>query len=180
MFRDGGLLLPTLLRPKSRGFIQLKTDNPLDQPYIQPNYLQHPEDIKTFVAGLKLGMKIADTEVFKNNNLSVIIERYHCNELEPFSDGYLECLARHWSTTVYHQSGTCKMGPKQDPMAVTNEELRIHGIKNLRVIDASMMPTIVGCNTNAPTIMIGEKGADMIIQSWTGARKPSSSSKDEL
>ena len=174
------MVLPTLLRPKSRGFIKLRTNNPFDHPVIQPNYLQEPEDIQTFVAGMRLGLKFTETKAFKDNNLSLVLDKHHCGQFESLSDADLECMIRHWSTTVYHHSSTCKMGPKTDPMAVVDAELRIHGVLNLRVIDASIMPTIVSGNTNAPTIMIGEKGASMILQSWKVKRSENSFRKEEL
>ena len=170
-FSDGGLILPTLLRPKSRGSITLKTKDPFDHPLIQPNYLQHPEDVKAFVAGLKLALSFSRTKVFEQNKLSVVVDKFHCGQFDPSADKYLECIVRHWSTTVYHHSGTCKMGPGTDPSSVVDAQLKVHGIDNLRVIDASIMPAIVGANTNAPTIMIGEKGADMISQLWMKSKK---------
>ncbi len=180
IFSDGGMVLPTLLRPKSRGFIKLRTNNPFDHPIIQPNYLQEPEDILTFVAGMKLGLKFTETLAFKANNLSLILDKYHCGQFEPLSDDYLECIIRQWSTTVYHHAGSCKMGPKTDPTAVVDAELKVHGVQNLRVVDASIMPTLVSGNTNAPTIMIGEKGASMVLQSWKENRSENSFIKEEL
>ena len=109
---------------------------------------------------------MASTTVFKNNQIRPLKDKFSCGQYETFSDDYFECYLKHWSHTVYHPAGTCKMGPKKDPMAVVDSELKLHGIQNLRVIDASIMPAITGCNTNAPTIMIGEKGADMIIKTW--------------
>lgn len=89
----------------------------------------------------------------------------------PFgSDAYWECAIRHFTMTIYHPVGTCKMGPASDPDAVVDPRLRVHGIANLRVIDASIMPTIVSGNTNAPTIMIGEKGSDLVKEDWLSGR----------
>jgi choline dehydrogenase-like flavoprotein len=82
------------------------------------------------------------------------------------SDDYWRCLGRYYTSPILHPVGTCKMGPNYDPDAVVDPELRVNGIKNLRVIDASIMPKIVRANTNAPTIMIGEKGSDMIKKHW--------------
>ena len=158
--------MPTLLRPKSTGFIRLRSSDPFDHPILEPNYLSHPDDITTFVAGLKLAYKMTKTKTFEENNLSVMIDKRHCGDYEPFSDQYFECFVRHWATTVYHQSGTCKMGPKSDPMAVVDSRLKTYGVNKLRVIDASIMPNVVSGNTNAASIMIGEKGAAMILEDW--------------
>ena len=144
----------------------MRSTDPHDQPIIQPNYYSDPSDVATMLEGLKWSLRMTQTEVFKKNKIVPIVDKYSCGKFEPFSDEYFECFLRHWSHTIYHSVGTCKMGPKSDPMSVVDSELKVHGVKNLRVIDASIMPTIVGANTNAPVIMIGEKGADMIVKKW--------------
>lgn len=90
----------------------------------------------------------------------------NCPQEEYLSDGFWECLARYYSQTIYHPVGTCKMGAPTDPQAVVDAQLRVYGVSRLRVIDASIMPSIVSGNTNAPTIMIAEKGADLIKNYW--------------
>jgi len=165
-FSDGGLICPSLLRPKSRGHIKLRSSDPMEPPVIQPNYYSQPEDVETMKAGLKWSFKMTQTKTFKKNNVHVYLDKYGCGKFEPFSDDYFECSLKHWSHTIYHPVGTCKMGPNSDSLAVVDSKLQVFGIRNLRVIDASIMPTIVGANTNAATIMIGEKGAAMIIEKW--------------
>lgn len=106
---------------------------------------------------------MALSEPFKKFNVRPWSRKwYGCEKYVTYSDEYLECLTRSYSATIYHPVGTAKMGPATDPMAVVDPELRVYGVKGLRVIDASIMPKIVSGNTNAPIIMIGEKGADLI------------------
>ena len=165
-FRDGGILYPSLLRPKSTGSIKLRSSNPHDYPIIEPNYYSAREDVETMKAGLKWAYKMSQTGVFQKNKLEPVLDKFHCGSYEPYSDDYFECFLKHWSHTIYHPAGTCKMGPKTDGLAVVDAELKVHGIQNLRVIDASIMPALVGANTNAPSIMIGEKGSSMVIKKW--------------
>ena len=143
------------LRPDSRGEIKLKTVNPADQPALIPNYLSDPNDQRTVVDGLKLIRRLLTNPRF---------ERYIESEFRPGpdvrTDDELLNYARQFGGTVFHPTSTCRMG--RDPMAVVYEELRVHGIEGLRVVDASIMPTVASGNTNAPTIMIAEKAADMV------------------
>jgi choline dehydrogenase-like flavoprotein len=139
------------LRPKSRGFIGLKSNDPFAAPLIQPNYLAHDEDAAVLLAALKLGRRI--------------MHAIDGAETDPgpkaVSDAQLIEYIRNHAETIYHPVGTCKMGT--DDMAVVDDRLRVHGITNLRVADASIMPRLIGGNTNAPSMVIGEKAARAIL-----------------
>ncbi|XP_014367656.2 glucose dehydrogenase [FAD, quinone] [Papilio machaon] len=151
-----------LLRPYSRGNIYLNTSNPFDHPLIYANYLEDERDIEATVEGIRMLTGIIETDYFKSIN--AFIGRYNwpkCNKYKLNSYGYWRCIAPEIVTTIYHPVGTCAMGP--DPSsAVVDSRLRVHHVKGLRVIDASIMPYITSCNTNGPTIMIGERGSDLI------------------
>ncbi|OXU31834.1 hypothetical protein TSAR_008283 [Trichomalopsis sarcophagae] len=157
-----------LLTPKSRGYIKLNTTDPVNgNPEIQMNYLSHPEDVKVLIEGLQFSTKLINTTALSKDELTAnALDLPGCNESGLESDEYFECLIKKLMFPGYHAVGTCKMGPKSDKSAVVDPYLRVHGIKGLRVIDASIMPEIVRGNTNAPVIMIGEKGSDMIKKAW--------------
>ena len=143
------------LRPESRGQITLRTADPRDKPLIQPNYLDTRSDRDTMVAGVKMTRKILSKPA-----MATLVKR----EVEPGprcrSDEELLTYVREAGNTIFHPSGTCKMG--NDPMAVVDERLRVRGVERLRVADASVMPTVVSANTNASCIMIGEKLSEMV------------------
>jgi choline dehydrogenase len=156
------------LRPQSRGSVQIRSADPLAPPAIQVNYLADPRDLDTMVAGVKLVRKITAAPP-----LAAIIA---C-ERDPgpvcVGDADLAAFVRAKGISVYHPVGTCRMGPDAD--AVVDPELRVRGVSSLRVVDASIMPTLVSGNTNAAAILIGEKGADLILDSaeranWPAAR----------
>ncbi len=145
------------LRPESRGFVRIKSADPSTPPAIQPRYLSTPTDRDTVVAALKLLRRIMSQPAMR---------RYIAEERAPdprcTSDADLLAFARAAGTTVFHPTSTCRMG--SDSTAVVDERLRVHGIERLRVVDGSIMPTVVSGNTNAAIVMIAEKGADMILQ----------------
>lgn len=144
------------LRPQSRGHIHITSPDAADYPEIVPNYLAAYADQLCVVRAMKFARKMTETKA-----LSPFIVREHVPQGEPESDEELLEAARTISQTIYHPTSTCRMG--RDPLAVVDECLRVHGVRNLRVADASIMPTIPSGNTNAPTIMIGEKASDMIL-----------------
>jgi len=143
------------LRPHSRGHIRLRSARPGDAPAIQPNYLADPSDKIAVIAGFRMMRSLFTAEPLK---AMVVSEHQPGSECQS-DDEILEHI-RASANSMHHWTGTCKMG--SDPLAVVDARLRVHGIEGLRVIDASIMPLVVSGNTNAPTIMIAEKGADMI------------------
>lgn len=144
----------SIMHPKSRGTIRLADANPLSAPLIDPNYLSHPDDLNVMLAGLKKTLQIMQSEAFD------VIRGNMVYPLDVNNNEQLIEYIRQTAETEYHPVGTCKMG--QDPMAVVNSQLQVHGVKNLRVVDASIMPHIITGNTNACVIAIAEKAADLI------------------
>jgi choline dehydrogenase len=144
------------LRPESRGHVGLRSSDPADAPVIVHNYYDTPADRALNRYALRLARKLHAQSAF---------DPYRGEELDPGvacqSDGEIDAYLARYVSSHYHPVGTCKMGT--DAMAVVDPKLRVHGLGGLRVIDASIMPRLVGANTNAATIMIGEKGADMIL-----------------
>lgn len=143
-----------LLRPKSRGSVKLRSADPLDAPLIDTAFLEHDDDLEVLVEGYKLTRRLMAAPAmarFVTEDLFASRSR---------SDDDIRALLRERTDTVYHPVGTCRMG--NDALAVVDSQLRVRGTEGLRVVDASIMPTLVGANTNAPTIMIGEKASDLI------------------
>jgi choline dehydrogenase len=144
------------LRPESRGHIHARSADPLQPPAIQPNYLSRELDCRTAVAGLRLARQLA-----RSQSLAGLIgDEYRPGKAVDSDDEWLD-FARQYGATIFHPVGTCKMG--DDPAAVVDSALRVHGVRGLRVADASIMPTLVSGNTNAAAVMIGEKAAELIL-----------------
>jgi len=144
------------LRPESRGEVSINSSNPEDLPTIIPNYLSTESDRKVAIESIKVARKIAQANSIKE----YILDEFVPGNSFSSDDELLE-VARNHSQSIYHPVGTCKMG--HDKESVVDDQLRVHGIKNLRVVDASIMPELVSGNTNAPTMMIAEKAAEMIL-----------------
>ncbi|XP_054011316.1 glucose dehydrogenase [FAD, quinone]-like [Hylaeus anthracinus] len=155
------------LHPHSRGRITLKDKNPFTHPNIWSNDLGTEHDVDVVYQGLENIFKLANSTAMKKRGLKLRHETTkECSKHEMGSEDYWKCDI-HWNTRPEnHQSGTCKMGPASDPMAVVDPRLRVHGVKGLRVVDASIMPQVISGNPHAPINMFGEKAADMIKEDW--------------
>lgn len=155
--RAGATVNPCVLRPESRGEIRLRSTDPADHPIVDPRYLTAGDDLRLSVKALKLARRI-----LAQPSLSRFVESTEAYPGEGMDDdAALASYVRSKGKTVYHPVGTCRMG--QDDMAVVDPELRVHGVRGLRVVDNSIMPTLISGNTNATAIMIGEKASDMVL-----------------
>ena len=156
--KDGFTLHVCQLRPESRGEVGLRSADPFDDPTILCNYLAADEDRRALREGVRMAREVA---------AQAALDPYRDAEYAPGADvradSDLDAWIRAKSETIYHPVGTCRMGAAGDPMAVVDDQLRVQGIAGLRVVDASVMPTLVGGNTNAPTIMVAERAADLIL-----------------
>ncbi|XP_054745768.1 glucose dehydrogenase [FAD, quinone] [Anastrepha obliqua] len=160
-------MVPVLLRPKSRGRISLRSTNPFHWPRMEPNYMQEPDDIRAMLEGVQMIFQITQSKAMRRIGTEFNERPFlGCEHLAFRSKSYWQCCLRRYGSSLQHQVGTCKMGPLSDAEAVVDPQLRVHGIKHLRVADASIMPTIPAGHTNAIVIMIAEKAADMIKNSW--------------
>ncbi|PSN33091.1 Glucose dehydrogenase [FAD, quinone] [Blattella germanica] len=165
---DAFMVFPLPMKPNSRGRIMLKSTNPSEYPLIYPNYFSDPKDIETIIKGIRLVAELSKTEAMKKYDVKLYNKPlYQCSEHEFDSDAYWECCIRYLTFSYYHICGTCKMGPDSDPDAVVDTELRVRGIKHLRVVDASIMPIITSGHITGPVYMIAEKASDMIKNEWS-------------
>ncbi|KAG8178924.1 hypothetical protein JTE90_014130 [Oedothorax gibbosus] len=156
------ICLAQILHTKSRGTVRISSNNPYDPPLIDPNYYEDPRDVRDIVNAIKTCIRVATAPPMVQGVGATFLNNLVPGCEKKSGDAYIECFARSIVTSNSHPVGTAKMGDPDDPYTVVDPELRVQGIKNLRVVDASIMPTVPTGNTNMPTIMIGEKASDMI------------------
>ena len=149
------------LRPRSRGSVHAASADPRELPRIEPNYFAEEEDVQTALDILKLIRRVAEQPGFRE-----VIVKEHQPDLEEETDAALIDYAKRTGQTAWHTVGTCRIGRPGE--SVVDSRLRVHGVEGLRVVDASVFPTIPSSNTNAPAIMVGERGADLILEDAAG------------
>ncbi|XP_046433468.1 glucose dehydrogenase [FAD, quinone]-like [Neodiprion fabricii] len=155
------------MRPKSRGRISLASKDPFVYPVIWSNYLDDSRDVTALVEAIQLTLALANTSALKAHNFTLSNPPLEaCSNYTFRSDEYWACAVQQDTLPEWHDVGSCKMGPASDSMAVVDHQLRVHGVKGLRVADASIMPKVTSANTGAPTIMIAERAADFIKNYW--------------
>ncbi|MEM5385929.1 choline dehydrogenase [Paraburkholderia phymatum] len=153
------------LRPESRGAVRIRSTNSLEAPSIQPNYLATDLDRRTAVAGVRFARRVAATQP-----MAALLKREVRPGADAQTDDELLQFCREYGQTIFHPSGTAKMGTIDDPLAVVDERLRVYGTRGLRVVDCSIMPTLVSGNTNVPIVMVAEKASDMILDDTRTSR----------
>ncbi|GFR69307.1 glucose dehydrogenase [FAD, quinone]-like isoform X7 [Elysia marginata] len=167
-FKDGMSCFSNILRPHSRGTLRLSSANPLQTPVIDPKYLENKSDVDILLAGIKLCKKLLGTPSMKKLEAAYAeLPSSACPGLEFDTDEYWRCVIRARAQPAARPVGTCRMGSVKDPLVVTDPKLRIKGVENLRVVDASVIPSLPSGTTHIPTIMIAEKAADLIKQAQT-------------
>ena len=144
-------------RPDSKGYVRIRSDDPFDPPIIQPNYLSEDGDRRVLLAGMKLARRL-----LASKPLEPYYEREDFPGPHVRTDEELLEAAKQRGTTTFHPAGTCRMGPRSDASAVVDDQLRLYGLEGLRVVDASIMPTMLSANLNAATLMLAEKASDLI------------------
>ncbi|KAK0085912.1 hypothetical protein PV325_004252 [Microctonus aethiopoides] len=162
-------MIPTLLHPKSRGYLRLRDNNPLSKPMIYPKYLTNSQDVARLIEGIKFSIRLSETKTLSRYGFQ--LDKTPVKGCEHFRfgcDAYWECAIKHDTAPENHQAGSCKMGPGDDLFAVVDNQLRVHGVRGVRIADTSIMPKVTSGNTNAPAIMIGERAADFIKNTWIG------------
>lgn len=159
--------IPVALRTESKGYVKLKSADPFEHPNIVGNYLRESKDLYILLHGVQFALKLSKAKALEKYNITLAQEvPAGCEGLEYGSDDFWKCAVKAKFENDNHQMGTCKMGPASDRMAVVDARLRVHGIRGLRVMDASIMPRPITGNTHAPSMMIGEMGSKFIREDW--------------
>jgi len=161
--------------------VRLQSKDPAVPPLIDTNYFNKPEDMTSMIEGIKVILKVFETtKAFGEFGAKFTDKAFPgCEKFPLRSDAYFACYARYFTGTTWHPSGTCRMGKSTgDPLAVVDSSLRVIGVKNLRIADTSVMPAITNGNLNAPTIMIGEKTAEMLLKTWMNKNQVQEGSED--
>ena len=165
--QDEFTILVNQMRPKSYGQIKLRDKNIESHPLFYHNFFTNPEDLEPQLAGIRAGMRIAETPIFKALGAKIYSKPLPgCEHWEFASDDYWKCALRVSSAGTHHQTGSCRMGPEDSEEAVVDDKLRVRGIKRLRVADNSIIPSMVCAHTHAVAMMIGEKASDLIKEAW--------------
>ncbi|KAI1297231.1 Glucose dehydrogenase -like protein [Halotydeus destructor] len=151
-----------LLQPTSRGYVKLRSSDPLDDPIVDPKYLSGEGDLKEAISAIKGVIRLTKAKAFQDLALAAIAPELSGCDYEAWSDDYITCYLKEYADTSIHASGTCKMGNSSDPMAVVDDQLRVYGVQNLRVVDNSIWPTVPRAHTTAPCMMAGEVAATLI------------------
>jgi len=153
-------------KPKSRGFVKLRSANPADMPIVSPHLLKHPDDMAAMIAGQRFFLR-----AFQTGPLGARVDKILRPDPDDITDEALATHCKRMVKTNYHPAGTCRMGPDGDPMGVLDAQMRVRGIDNLRVADMSVCPTINAGNTAAPAMMLGDRCAGFILGATTEARQ---------
>lgn len=165
--RESWSIIPVVLKPKSRGSVTLKSKNPFKYPRISYDFFAYEEDVNVMLEGIKNVIRISETDAFRSIGSQIHKTPIRdCAHYEFGCDDYWKCAMKYFTSSFYHQCGTCKMGPVEDLGAVVNDQLQVYGVTNLRVVDSSIFPSVPSAHLQAPTVMVAEKASDMIKETW--------------